>query len=258
MNAEHIRGWLRLHLPAARAMQGALLGVGAPLGWLLILAVDGHSPSESLRASPGLFAYMLLATVGVFAGFGWKMGQHEEAERHRGLHDGLTGLYNAEFFHIALKNLVRAMRRHDQPIALVIFDLDHFKRINDNFGHAAGDEVLRNVGRAVIAAARGDEIAARVGGEEFALLLPGSDLHDAVAAAERLRLILAKKACCVVDGQQHAVTASFGCAVRDTWSEDVGSELFEAADQAMYAAKQAGRNRVMIEADIAAPQTSAA
>jgi len=247
LHYERMKWWLNRHLSITRALQGGLLAIGAPLGWLLILALDGQPPETAIRATPGLFAYMLFGTMSVFAGFGWIMGGHEQAERDRGLHDGLTGLYNAEFFHIALGNVVSAMRRHEQPVALVIFDLDHFKRINDSFGHAAGDEVLRHVGHAVADAARGDEIVVRIGGEEFALLMPGSTLQAAETAAERLRQIMAQSAYCVVDGERHSVTASFGCAARQQWAEAVGESLFNAADQAMYAAKQAGRNRVLTE-----------
>lgn len=244
---ERLAGWFHQKLVIRRALHGGLLGLGAPLGWLLILAIGGVSPTDALAEQPGLFAYMLFGTCSAFAGFGWIMGRHEADERNRGLRDGLTGLYNAEYFHDELQRAAQRTQREGTPLALVIFDLDRFKRINDQFGHAAGDAVLRRVGAAFQRSARGEEVAARIGGEEFGLLMPGATEADARQAAERLRSRLNKAAYCEVDGQQHHVTASLGCAARSQWSDDMGEVLYKAADQAMYAAKQNGRNRVETE-----------
>lgn len=254
MHIEQVEQWFQHRLALTRALQGGCLGIGAPLGWLLILAIDGVSPSDALADQPGLFAYMFFGTCSVFAGFGWTLGRHEEDEREHGLHDGLTGLYNAEYFQAALARAAQRVQRDNAPLALVIFDLDHFKRVNDQFGHPAGDAVLRRVGRAVQRSARGNEVAARIGGEEFALLMQGSDETDACQAAERLRRVIAEAAYCEADGQRHHVTASLGCAARSTWSEGLAQALYEAADKALYAAKRNGRNRVECESQLIAAE----
>ena len=244
MHVEQMEHWLQRRLALTRALQGACLGTGAPLGWLLILAIDGVSPLSALADQPGLFAYMFFGTCSVFAAFGWTLGRREEDEREHGLHDGLTGLYNAEYFQAALAKAARRLQRDGEPLALIIFDLDHFKRVNDQFGHSVGDTVLRRLGAVVQRVARRDEVAARIGGEEFALLMHGATEDEACQAAERLRRVIADSVYCEVDGQRHHVTASLGCAARSAWSDDLAQTLYEAADAAMYAAKHRGRNRV--------------
>lgn len=152
--------------------------------------------------------------------------------------DGLTGLWNHRRFREELVRQFTEHRENDAPLSLILLDVDRFKQYNDEFGHPAGDVVLRNVAAALQGAAVGRESVARYGGEEFAIILPNTEIESSIIAAERFRSALAS-----VDWPLRDVTASFGVA---TLSEDdeEGGNLVERADAALYAAKQSGRDRV--------------
>jgi diguanylate cyclase (GGDEF)-like protein len=161
--------------------------------------------------------------------------------------DGLTGLANRATFDRFLSEqlLRRAQGGMQKSLGLVMVDVDHFKRVNDTFGHAGGDTVLRGVAQLLKRGMRGNDLAARYGGEEFALVFPEIAPAELAAASARLRAALQSQEF-VLDGRRAAVTASFGCAhvtVVDGTLD--GSALCEAADRALYRAKQQGRNRVV-------------
>jgi diguanylate cyclase (GGDEF)-like protein/PAS domain S-box-containing protein len=160
--------------------------------------------------------------------------------------DALTGLANRRAFADALVREVARARRDASPLALVMFDIDHFKSINDRHGHAAGDAVLRSVGERLRPALRPHDILARVGGEEFAVLLPGANLCTGTAVAERSRALL-QTAAVAFATQSIAVTASFGAAALEANDDAAGEQLMRRADAGTYAAKRRGRNRVCIE-----------
>lgn len=156
--------------------------------------------------------------------------------------DALTGLYNRHALQEQLSaELARATRYH-HPLSLVMLDIDHFKRINDTYGHSAGDACLRYVARLMRSCCRGQDFAARFGGEEFVVIMPHTDVDGAVHFAERLRL----------EVQQSSIRygkSSFHCTVSAgvaglTESRSQPESLIEAADKALYQAKGAGRNRV--------------
>jgi len=150
-------------------------------------------------------------------------------------HDDLTGLCNRRACDDHLTQEIQKSRRHDEPLSLVLMDIDHFKQFNDTHGHAAGDQVLREVARALESTVRPCDVVARYGGEEFAIVLAGTSLEGALGATERCRL-----AVCVA-GIYGSVTASFGVA---TWDGESPEQLSARADLALYAAKTAGRNCV--------------
>jgi two-component system, cell cycle response regulator len=158
--------------------------------------------------------------------------------------DALTGLANRRSFEESLAREVARSRRHGMPLSLAVLDLDHFKRVNDVYGHAAGDDVLRAVGQVATSALRQEDLVFRIGGEEFVVLLPHTDIEEAARTAERLlaalRATLVPTDACA---QGIKVTASMGVAVFDEADPD-GRGLFSRADAALYAAKKAGRNRV--------------
>jgi diguanylate cyclase (GGDEF)-like protein len=157
--------------------------------------------------------------------------------------DGLTKAYNRRYLIEQTHRELRAAGRPGQPLALVMFDLDHFKRINDTHGHLAGDHVLREVAALAQRHARPGEVFARYGGEEFALLMPGADLRGAAALAEEIRAEVAAHAF-AFEGQTIAVTISAGVAQAD--EDTLGAdELIRSADEHLYAAKRGGRNRVV-------------
>jgi len=133
--------------------------------------------------------------------------------------------------------------------ALVMFDIDHFKQINDTYGHAAGDDVLRELGARTMNSVRRVDLAARVGGEEFVVVMPETDLANAAAVAERLRVAVAKEPFTVrATGEKLAVTVSIGVAAAIA-SGDHRDGLLKRTDEALYSAKKAGRNRVITRLD---------
>lgn len=158
-------------------------------------------------------------------------------------HDHLTGLLNrAGLDHV--KAGARAGRlRFKGPYALAVLDIDHFKRVNDRFGHAAGDAVLKAVGEEVRRAVRGGDVAARYGGEEFLVFLPDSGVESALAVVERIRAAVAGRA-----DLPAPITLSAGVAVGMV-GRDAVEAVFQRADQALYQAKDNGRDRVEVAAD---------
>lgn len=142
------------------------------------------------------------------------------------------------------RELARA-QRHQRPLTLAIIDLDHFKRVNDQLGHPVGDMVLRQFGAILRQHVRADDLPARIGGEEFAVLLPETDLDHARDYAERLRETVAA-ASFDTAGQQLQVTVSIGLALIAEGRDSVGT-LMRSADRGLYRAKSQGRNRVRTE-----------
>ena len=155
--------------------------------------------------------------------------------------DGLTGLPNQRTVHETLKRSAAQSGRTASPLALVVFDLDRFKEINDTYGHGKGDEVLAAVGAVVAATVRASDFVGRLGGEEFAALLPDTNRAGAIEAAEKLRAAIGRVSVPRVD--RH-ITASFGVAVMP---DDAGEPdlLLRVADRALYMAKSGGRDRVV-------------
>lgn len=173
----------------------------------------------------------------------------EDFQRHMydaALRDGLTKVYNKRYFLEALTKEIRFARRHNATLCLCMIDIDHFKSINDTHGHIAGDDVLVQLAELAQRIVRTEDIFARYGGEEFAIIARGISLEQAGAMAERLRAGVATHMFLVGDGVQLDVTVSLGVASLDD-SMDEPSDLVEVADSALYAAKHAGRNRVLIK-----------
>jgi diguanylate cyclase (GGDEF)-like protein/PAS domain S-box-containing protein len=173
----------------------------------------------------------------------------QERLREQSTRDSLTGLYNRRYLDEILGQELISAGEQDYPVSVIMGDLDHFKSVNDRFGHVAGDEVLRRVGRLMMTHARAGDICCRYGGEEFLLVLPRVTKDIALERAERLRGAMA--AALIPYGELAIpVTASFGVAA---FPDDgrTGDELIDAADRALYAAKAAGRNRVDVGTDAA-------
>lgn len=162
--------------------------------------------------------------------------------------DQLTNLYNRAFFNPTINFEFKRSKRYARDLSLIIFDLDHFKKVNDTHGHVVGDFVLREVGRILIETLRAHDIPVRYGGEEFAIVLIESTLDQAVACAERLRMIFEKHDF-TTGGTTVHVTASFGVSF---CHEGVRTpeELIKEADKALYFAKYAGRNNVKVSGEI--------
>ena len=160
-------------------------------------------------------------------------------------HDALTDLINRRhFIELADNEIARAIR-HGRPLSLCIIDVDLFKPVNDRYGHISGDEVLRQIAGLLRKQARNDDIAARIGGEEFALLVPECEAQAAFVFAERLREVVAATVFSPGGEPQH-ITVSIGIAALAR-GRDTRPSLMAAADTALYRAKSEGRNRVCIE-----------
>jgi diguanylate cyclase (GGDEF)-like protein/PAS domain S-box-containing protein len=165
-----------------------------------------------------------------------------ETRRKSVFSDHLTGVANRRAFFEAAELELNRNRRAPRPTALVLIDADHFKHVNDRHGHPGGDAVLRRLGQLLVLTFRQVDVVARIGGEEFAVLLPSTDLEGALAVAERLRQLVAR-APVAFEGDDIAYTVSAGvvASADDTLNLET---LMKRADQALYAAKAGGRNRV--------------
>lgn len=170
-----------------------------------------------------------------------------EAEASR---DALTGIGNRGFLDRMLENEFRAARATGRELSVILIDLDHFKRVNDTWGHPVGDQVLKHVATLLGRGVRPRDGAGRYGGEEFMLILPDTNLPGARVVAERLRTRLADEPIGLVDGQSLRATASLGCAAFNLAEHATSAALVTAADRALYAAKESGRNRTMTTDDL--------
>jgi two-component system cell cycle response regulator len=162
------------------------------------------------------------------------------------LTDSLTGLFNRHYMESHLRTLVQDASRHQRPVALLIADIDLFKAVNDTYGHDAGDTVLRDFALRLRRSTRATDLACRLGGEEFVVLMPDTSASRAFQIGERLRASIASEPF-EVNGRQVRITASIGVAVVDSLC-DTPEQIFKRADTALYAAKREGRNRVMVQA----------
>lgn len=158
--------------------------------------------------------------------------------------DPLTGLYNRRYFDSTLGRELARCKRDNKALALLLIDIDHFKRINDTHGHLAGDQGLKAISRLLLELSRSSDLACRYGGEEFLLLMPTMDLSTAQARAEKVRAAVAAMRV-TVDGAQLELTVSIGIAVYPLHG-GLADELIDHADRALYRAKDGGRNRVML------------
>lgn len=228
----------------AAILVGMLLArsVLAPLQTLREAATRIGSGDLSHRVSPAAQDELgeLATTFNVMAG---RLAKVQAELEDLSIHDGLTGLYNFREFHRQLAEETERSWRYGHSLSLLMLDIDHFKSVNDSFGHLAGDEVLRALAARVRRECRPADRIARYGGEEFTILLPETGASGAQAMAERIRETLANYAIPLEPGPTVNLTVSIGVAAYPEDS-DSAEKLIGAADQALYAAKRAGRNRV--------------
>ena len=179
--------------------------------------------------------------------FKFIVGGNMEAQYHEEIYrlmtvDGLTELHNKRFFSESLEKEISRAKRYERPFSLVLFDIDHFKKINDTYGHLAGDAVLRQLGALIRGRVRRDDVPARTGGEEFAVILPEVSCEGAVILADKLRRSV-EDSTFRFEGTIIPVTISLGVAEWDPNIEDP-AELVKRTDEKLYDAKRSGRNRV--------------
>jgi diguanylate cyclase (GGDEF)-like protein len=206
----------------------ALLSLGAPAGLIVVRRAE----SSELAT----FVYVTLSTMVVFSAFGYVLGRQADALVELSRADALTGLSNRRAFDERLAEEVARAARYREPMSLLVADVDGLKGINDRGGHRAGDFALRQVADALRAGARQTDLVARVGGDEFAVVAPRTDEAAAASLAERIRSLVTRG--------EPGLTVSIGIATMSGDQPPIGF-LRQLADTALYAAKRAGRNRVM-------------
>ncbi len=192
---------------------------------------------------PGDLIYVGVSSAIAFTIFGYVVGRQADRLAELSETDPLTGLANARRLFDSLETELARSRRYREPLALVLVDLDGLKRVNDHFGHHAGDEAIRGLAGVIRAQLRQTDVAARWGGDEFAVLAPSTSADAAVALAERIRAS--------IPGQSDTweLSGSLGVATVDpTAGEDAvdSATLMRAADAALYEAKRTGRNKVVV------------
>jgi diguanylate cyclase (GGDEF)-like protein len=227
----------------------ALSSQGEALGELRLRFGEACMPGADERRLAGLMGEQLSFALGNL--------RLREALREQSVRDALTGLFNRRYLEETLERELARVQRKKLPLAIVMVDLDHFKRINDSFGHDAGDVVLRALAQRMQALLRGSDIVCRYGGEEFIMLLPESTAAAAATRAEELRAAVAGLALEHGGRPLGRVTLSAGVAGFPQHATSAGV-LIAQADEALYAAKNGGRNRVVVARTAAPLQASAA
>lgn len=213
--------------------------------------------TEILARNNELYQYgltlvgLMLLVVTSFATVAIRRSIRAEAEVREELHrraitDDLTGLANRRELMASLDRAIAAARRSRRPLALAVLDIDHFKHINDSHGHPAGDAVIRRIAMLAVDVMRGQDTVGRLGGEEFAVILPDCAAEDAMAACERLRLAVRDTDLEMETGHPIFITLSTGIAVFER--HDCAEAMIARADAALYAAKHGGRDQVRLAA----------
>ncbi|MEN9484930.1 MAG: hypothetical protein RJB37_2810 [Pseudomonadota bacterium] len=161
--------------------------------------------------------------------------------------DPLTGLFNRRQFEASLDSEIDRVARTGESALLLLLDIDHFKRVNDTYGHAAGDVVIRHIGKALQDSVRPMDTVARLGGEEFGAVLPNCPASFGQTVADRVRQAIESTVVVAAPGQRISVTVSVGGAFAPQWVRSSSHLWMERADQQLYRAKAAGRNRICLE-----------
>jgi diguanylate cyclase (GGDEF)-like protein len=253
--AQFITGAALLHLRIAAEQRTRWLLAGsffllcAGLAWLGFTAwfePEALLPTSGLSGAPGP-ALLAFYAVTICSSFAFLLMHKERADRETyelATTDSLTTVYNRRTFKELAEPQLSRSRRAELPVSLLMLDLDHFKRINDTYGHLGGDDVLKSVAALVHGCLRKEDLLARYGGEEFVVLLPGTSDEQAANVAERIREEVAARS---FDANGHLVrvTVSIGIASEDGNTLPSLEAMLGRADEALYQAKKEGRNRVI-------------
>ena len=222
-----------------------------------LLAVDETTFWRLVEASHEFAANLLVLMARRMRSNNFAILENMRVQRklqHQASIDVLTGLRNRRWLDENLHRFLERNRRSGEPLSVLMLDVDHFKRFNDTYGHAAGDRVLSSVARLIMTRLRPGDRGARYGGEEFAVIMPATDLEGAYIAADRLRRTIAETPVESYDGSRlPAVTISVG--VAEGGADDGAASLLARADAALYRAKAGGRDRVMRQQSDSADRT---
>lgn len=253
---------------------GFALGLGAPLGWLALqffianqTVLNTWLNAELARSGPTYF-YMTVGTVTVFTLFGYFLGRLYDRLTDKteavtealnevnllAVTDALTRIPNARYLHDHLVLEIESAKRYASPMTVLMLDIDDFKKINDEHGHPIGDQVLTTLAKTIQECVRSADIVGRLGGEEFLVIMPHTPANTAVAVAERIRKAIQNQTI-KSGGVSIGVTVSLGVASFPSKNITDKSSLLKAADDALYQAKRAGKNKTVIADDaVSIPQ----
>lgn len=244
---------------------GFFLAIGAP-GGLLVMRALAHAQlgnwewmGHELASRALTYGYVGACTTIMFVGLGAIIGSNEDLLERMSLTDPLTGLANRRHFDRRLREELARVDRYDQPLAMMLLDLDGLKAVNDVGGHESGDNALRAVARTLQRTCRNTDLAARIGGDEFVVLAPNIAVHEASTLAERIRKSLTAEASWV-STTLPPLTLSIGVVDTSCVPDLHPDRLYSAADRALYRAKQTGKDRVVLaekEGDRGETQTAA-
>jgi len=204
-------------------------------GCLCLKAVDPHIGQDT---------HLTLRLAAQHLALIFQNAQHFAQIKKKADHDGLTQINNRQHFDKRLNEEIKRHQRHGQPLSLLMLDVDHFKDINDTYGHQAGDMVLQSLGRLLTISLRASDFSARYGGEEFTVILPQTEREQALKLAERLRNEVAGRDY-LFEGQSFSITVSLGVASFDPSRPTSPYTIVSRADRALYRAKERGRNTVV-------------
>ena len=254
--------WLFTNIPGTYLLLGRR--VGALMTLVIITGLLLGNPHLSSPYSPNAVATAVTAMIYFAAffhayasravNFFLRMRDSNEQLRFMATRDALTGVLNARAYYEVCDRMIRVAKRNSEPYAVLFVDLDHFKSINDTFGHAAGDHVLKSVADCLTRSIRHSDALGRIGGEEFSIFLPNTNMKGATDLAEHIRLSIEALMPDVGTGARK-ITASIGVA-RNQHSDQLMLDIQRQADQAMYKAKAGGRNRVSSFDDLSAETTA--
>ncbi len=234
-------GWILLYRQWFAVMLGLLLGFISINFWYVLTYI----PSISLST---LLISLLSLTVACTAIYGKEMAEQFKEALSLSLTDALTKLPNRRYLDMHMDKLVKHAIDRAQNFSIMVIDIDLFKQINDTYGHLAGDDVLKELGRLISTSIRPPEICARLGGEEFVMVMPGANLNDAKVIAERLRCQVAETRFNVRAKQRRVLTVldcTVSIGVADVRVGDTRDSITQRADAALYEAKEGGRNKVI-------------
>lgn len=231
----------------AKGAISSLVGVGAALLGIG-LTLDLHTTELVVYASLPMLIVYPLAIGSITYRLAMQLHKQKELLQSLSRTDGLTGLFNRHYWETRVRSLLAEVRRHPQPVSLILLDVDHFKAINDTYGHSVGDQVLQQLARQLQKNVRETELLGRYGGEEFCLILPHANAEAALATAERLRGVIAHSE---FGEQEQGRQLSLRCTISlgvATWQEEFEDYAgwIRAADRALYQAKHQGRNTTVV------------
>ncbi len=242
--------WYFTNIPGVYILLGQKAGMMITLATMLGLAVGNAYLPQPYSINAMATLLVALFYLGAFfhiygarsMSYFVRMRESNQRLRHLASHDPLTDLLNAGAYYATCDQLIHLAQRHHQRFSVLFVDLDHFKKINDTYGHEAGDIVLKAVSKTMLSVVRQSDAVGRIGGEEFSVFLPDTDLAGAHKLAEHMRQEI-EDLMPQIATQRLRITASIGIATSDQVGESMAA-IQRRADQAMYEAKQLGRNRV--------------